>query len=671
LKTVLSIKVSDIIQTILKKDNNYHLSLFSENEINALRKRVVTKTIRGKETPFVKCVVRNKNIQLKPKEIVRQLYARRLLNEYGYPPERLAFEHKISFERKRKSMDIVIFDKDHPNTEYIIVELKKPKLQDGKDQLRLYCHATNAQIGVWTNGEKISHYRHKERNYFEDLSHIPYANQKWSDVLTERWVIADLIKNDKLRKECKSLKELILEMEDEVLANVNVDIFEEVFKLIFTKLYDEMESRRNEKRQLEFRNYGHPEFELKTKIQKLFEKARNRWEGVFTDNTKIELTPSHLSICVASLQDVKFSNSNLDLMLEAFEYLINKTSKGEQDQYFTPRYVIDMCVKMLNPTEHEAMIDTAAGSCGFPIRTYFYVCQQIHKAEGINDSSLFNAAKAHPRVKNYVKDKVFAIDFDVKAVQVGRTLNLIAGDGQTNVLHLNTLNYERWYERTDKDREWIDTYYASWKRLKGMRTGKDNRYFGFDVLMTTPPFVGDIKRLRIPKYDLAKKKDKIGRNILFIERNLDFLKPGGRMAMVLPQGRFNNKSDKYIREFIADRSRILAVVGLHGNVFKPLMRTKPRVLFLQKWTDDNGICPHQDDYPIFFATILEPSKDNSNDKIYLIKNYNGITEEFIKFAKKEKLSFFDSSSFDKVECHALLEGLEVTEVMLSDILKHK
>ncbi|RKZ47806.1 MAG: SAM-dependent methyltransferase [Candidatus Parabeggiatoa sp. nov. 3] len=662
------IKVIDIIQTILK-NSNYRLSLFSENEINALCKRVVTKTVRGKETPFVKCVVRHKDIQLKPKEIVRQLYANRLLNEYGYPLERLAFEHKITFGRQKKSADIVIFDKDCPNTEYIIVELKKPKLQDGKDQLRSYCHATNAQIGVWTNGDKISHYRHKERNYFEDLSHIPYANQKLSDVLTERWMIADLIKNDKLRKERKSLKELILEMEEEVLANASVDVFEEIFKLIFTKLYDEMESGRNEKRQLEFRNYGNTQFELKTKIQKLFEKARNRWEGVFADNTKIELTPSHLSICVASLQNVKLFNSNFDIVDEAFEYLINKTSKGEKGPYFTPRYVIDMCVKMLNPKEHETMIDTAAGSCGFPIQTYFYVRKQIHEEEGISDTHLFTAAKAHPRVKEYVKNNVFAIDFDEKAVRVGRTLNLIKGDGQTNVLHLNTLDYECWHERTDDDLEWIDTYYAGWKRLKGMRTGKDNRIFGFDVLMATPPFGGDIKRPRIlAKYDLAQK-NKMGRNILFIERNLDFLKPGGRMAVVLPQGRFNNVLDKYIREFIAARSRILAVVGLPGNVFKQQLRTKTSVLFLQKWTDGNGICPRQDDYPIFLATMLEHSQNNSSNKIDIIKNYNSIAEAFIKFAKKEKLSFFDSSPFDKMEYHALLEGLEVTEVMFN-ILEH-
>ena len=135
------------------------------------------------------------------------------------------------------------------------------------------------------------------------------------------------------------------------------------------------------------------------------------------------------------------------------------------------------------------------------------------------------------------------------------------------------------------------------------------------------------------------------------------------MAIVLPQGRFNNASDKYIRDFIAERCRILAVVGLHGNVFKPHTGTKTSVLFVQKWDDE--LCPKQDDYPIFFATMRKPSKDNSGEKIYvkdkngeiLLDRHNhfivdhdlynhdgmtqdGIAEAFIEFAKKEGLSFF-------------------------------
>ncbi|MBD3328124.1 N-6 DNA methylase, partial [Candidatus Peregrinibacteria bacterium] len=475
----------------------------------------------------------------------------------------------------------------------------------------------------------------------------PKASEKLSDILSERWYIKDLIEKDKLVTERKSLKDLILEMEDEVLANAGVDVFEELFKLIFTKLYDELESGRTQSRPLEFRNYGDTETELKEKIQNLFNNAKRKWEGVFSDDDRINLTPSHLSICISSLQDVKLFNSNLEVVDDAFEYLINKSSKGEKGQYFTPRYVIDMCVKMLNPQENETMIDTAAGSCGFPVHTMFHVWEQIMQDEGLDKSHLFTLEQKPSRCEDYVKNNVFAVDFDEKSVRVARTLNLIAGDGQSNVLHLNSLDWERWDDRV-KDEDWQTTYHEGWFKFIKYRAKKnENHDFNFDILMANPPFAGDIKESRIlSKYELGKKSNgkyqsKVGRDILFIERNLDFLKPGGRMAIVLPQGRFNNSSDKYIRDFIAERCRILAVVGLHGNVFKPHTGTKTSVLFVQKW--DDKLCPKKEDYPIFFATMQEPSKDNSGDKIYLRK------KDFEQFQIQPETPVPEQQEFDMAE----------------------
>lgn len=658
-----------ILSKILK-DSDYKLTQFSESKVKALEGKITSKENKsGKQDFYTTCLVRSKEIKLTPEEIVRQLFLMVLIEDLGYPIKRLELEYGVVFGREKKRVDICIFDKDNPTAAYILVELKKPKLKDGKEQLKSYCNATGAPIGVWSNGEQISFYHRKDPNYFEDIPSIPKATEKLSDVLSERWTIDDLIKNDKLINQKKSLKDLILEMEDEVLANAGVDVFEELFKLTFTKLYDEMESGRDKKRHLVFKNYGDTESELKAKIQDLFDKAKRKWEGVFSDDAKIQLTPSHLAVCIGSLETVKLFNSNLEVVDEAFEYLINKSSKGEKGQYFTPRYVIDMCVKMLNPKEDETLIDTASGSCGFPVHGIFYVWEKIMNEEGLNKSHLFTAEKKPARCENYVQEKVFAIDFDEKAVRVGRTLNLIAGDGQTNVLHLNTLDFERWDEKT-KDEDWLDIYSEGWKKLKKLRTKKDDNHdFDFDCLMANPPFAGEVKESRIlAKYELGKKENgkyqtKVDRDILFIERNLNFLKQGGRMAVVLPQGRFNNSSDKQIREFIAERCRILAVVGLHGNVFKPHTGTKTSVLFVQKW--DEKLCPKLDDYPIFFATMQQPSKDNSGEKIYVknadgtpkldthkhlivkhdLFNHDGLTkdgiaEAFIEFAKKERLSFF-------------------------------
>ncbi len=711
----------------LLKDSAYRLDQFKDEQIESLESAISLKDGGKKPTLYVTCIVRGKPIKLTPEEAIRQLYLLVLRDDLGYPIGRMAVEYEVTFGREKKRADICIFDRDKTTTPYILVEIKKPKLKDGKEQLKSYCNATGAPMGIWTNGQQISYYHRKDPNYFEDIPAVPSAYEKLSDILSERWTIDDLVKLDKLVNERKSLKDLILEMEDEVLANAGVDVFEELFKLIFTKLFDEMESGRDKKRYLVFKNYGDTESELKSKIQDLFEKAQGKWEGVFPEAAKVELTPSHLAVCVSSLEKVKLFNSNLEVVDEAFEYLINKSSKGEKGQYFTPRYVIDMCVKMMNPQERETLIDTASGSCGFPVHGIFHVWEQIRRELGDPISHLFTTEKKVGRYEEYVREKVFAIDFDEKAVRVGRTLNLIAGDGQTNVLHLNTLDYDRWFEKTgdDKnpgDRAWQDVYGEGWKRLRKLRAVKnDNRDFQFDLLMANPPFAGDIKETRIlSRYELArsvsfekigkvdpadpnivdatgrvpsfpealnasqeviyemadgtyrkvkvKHQNNVGRDILFIERNLQFLKPGGRMAVVLPQGRFNNASDKALREYLAEHGRILAVVGLHGNVFKPHTGTKTSVLFIQKWNDDpavGSLCPKAADYPIFFATMREPSKDNSGDKIYraapdgqplldshghlIVKhdlfNHDGLTkdgiaEAFAEFAKKENLSFF-------------------------------
>ena len=460
MEETIKMNLSDIL-----KDSNYKLTQFTDEQEQALEEKITTRENRGKMTPYVTCLVRKKEVRLTPEEAVRQLYLMKLTNDYGYPIDRMELEYAVSFGRQKKRADIVLFDKDKVTAPYIIVELKKPKLRDGKEQLKSYCNATGAPIGIWSNGDSISFYHRKDPNYFEDIPSIPREDQKLSEILSERWTIEDLIEKDKLVTERKSLKDLILEMEDEVLANAGVDVFEELFKLIFTKLFDEMESGRNRSRHLEFRNYGDTESELKTKIQLLFDQSKKKWEGVFTDDSKIMLTPSHLSVCVSSLQDVKLFNSNLDVVDEAFEYLINKSSKGEKGQYFTPRYVIDMCVKMLNPHIDETIIDTAAGSCGFPVHTIFHVWEKILEAKGLDKSHLFTLEEKPVECLDYVRDKVFAIDFDEKAVRVGRTLNLIAGDGQTNVLHLNTLDWERWDEKTE-DEDWQDVYFEGWRKLK-------------------------------------------------------------------------------------------------------------------------------------------------------------------------------------------------------------
>ena len=675
---------------LIKADGKYDLTIFSSEAVDRIEARISEK----KDKHFLKCLKRNKDIQVKPEEIVRQLMLDKLLKEYNYPLDLLAVEYSVNFGTEKKYADIVILNKADKTSVYCVLEIKKHKGRDGKEQLKSYTHATGSPLAVWTNGVEIDYYERLNPNYFEPLSDIPKAAETIDDVKNEVFTYLELMQKDRLAIERKSLKKLIEEIEDEVLSNAGVDIFEEVFKLIFTKLYDEMQSsddrvqierdikkeqkqkhnlsdkqilqnltddnidNTNEYRQLEFRSRGDAHH-TKDVINKLFKKAKQKWGGIFEEGEPLRITDeNHLQICVGFLQNVKLFNSNLQVIDEAFEYLVNKSAKGEKGQYFTPRNVIDMAVYMLNPQPHETMIDTACGSCGFTVHTLFNVWAKLVN-QGKANFHNFSNQKLTTEQKDYV-DKVFGIDFDEKSVRVSRTLNMIAGDGRTNVLHLNSLDYSRWEEKL-KDDNWCRTYLQGYYRMLDLAKNRQNpKQFNFDMLLANPPFAGDIKDTRlIANFAIAdkngKRMSKLSRDILFIERNLDFIKDGGRMAIVLPQGRFNNTSDAKVREFIMDRARLIAVVGLNGNTFKPHTGTKTSVLFVQKWHDKTN--PKVDDYPIFMAVSKNSGKDNSGQEIYevdesgerLLDQHNHliqkhdlkqIADEFEVWAKEHKLSFW-------------------------------
>ena len=662
-----------ILENHMTGDVGRALSLMSDDEIATLEKRVSERTGRL----YVRCLKRNKEVRVTPEEVVRQLWLDRLTTQYDYPLSRIRVEDPVVIGRDAtKKADIVITDEQRPDALYAVIEVKQVKAKDGKEQLRSYTNATGAPLAVWSRGAETIVWNRKDPNFFVEIAEFPTASQTIASIVNQPWTIADLVakeaERNAKREQARTLRDLIVDLENEVLANAGVDVFEEVFKLIFIKLFDEMECHRGRYTHLRFRNNDTASL-VKSGLGQLFDEAKKKWPGVFAKDDRIRLSPEHLQICVGSLEEWKLFNSNLDVIDDAFEYLVNKTSKGEKGQYFTPRWVIDMCVKMLNPGEAESVVDTAAGSAGFTVHTMFHVWRAIMDDLGEPQSHLFTMDAKPARCTDYVREKVFAIDFDEKSVRVARCLNLIAGDGETNVLHLNALDWRSWADTARED-DWNDAYAQGWQRLRRLRASKDDREFGFDVLMANPPFAGDIKQSAILNpYDLAhnakgRLEKAVGRDLLFIERNLDMLRPGGRMAVVLPQGRFNNASDKRLRDYIMERCRVLAVVGLHPNSFKPHTGTKTSVLFVQKWNDDvdlGPLCPKRDDYEIFFATQQRASKDNSGDKIYErdpeggplrdahghfivahdLFNHEGLTrdgiaEAFVEFAKKEALSFF-------------------------------
>ena len=329
------------------------------------------------------------------------------------------------------------------------------------------------------------------------------------------------------------------------------------------------------------------------RINHLFRQAANEWKGVFDENDKIKLQKEHLNVCLAPLERKRFLGSNLRIMDDAFEYLLPTEAKKKKGQFFTPRFVIDMCVRMLNPKRNEYVLDPACGSAGFLV----HAMEWAYPADSPDEMEL--------RKSRYASRYLRGVDFEEQAAKTSRALMLIAGDGHTNIFgpDVDTLNPRTWYRNPSGKSlmESLKRYNLTREPIPAdeLFNDEDNgwKYFeelNFDIILSNPPFTGEVKvRDQLMHYQLAKpalkrakdKQPKEERDVLFIERIIKMLKPGGRAAIVLPQGKFNNSSLAFIREWILRKARLIAVVGLHGNTFKPHTGTKTSVLFIQKYSD--------------------------------------------------------------------------------------
>jgi len=524
-----------------------------------------------------------------PEEIIRQLWVYKLIYQYDYREDEIELEKSVQFgtEVSTKAADIVVYTDNTKTTPKVIIETKKPKRKDGIEQLKSYLNAEGSPVGVWSNGsDSIILYRPYPKDFDDTLSDIPKRGQEPKDVLEAKRTLAHL-KND------FNFKKIVQDLEELVLADSGVDEFNEIFKLIFAKIWDEKEAEETRSnKEVEFSKAIDPEITYE-RINKLFHKSCEEWPGIFEEGENIKLRKDHLQVCIGPIEGVRVLGSNLRIMDDAFEYLLPPEAKKKKGQFFTPRHVVEMCVRMLNPTRREYIIDPACGSAGFLVHAMNW-CYPAKSSE-----------QREIRKSRYASKYLWGIDFEARAAKTSRALMLIAGDGHTNIFgpDVNSLDPRTWYA-TPSGHQLMNSLRNTARLLTRSipasepLTDEDNawNYFHelkFDLVFTNPPFAGEMKdKKMLAKYDLAKpalkraknKAAKEERDVLFIERVLRLLKPGGRAAIVLPQGKFNNSSLAFIREWILRKARLLAVVGLHPNMFKPHTGTKTSVLFVQKYT---------------------------------------------------------------------------------------
>lgn len=526
-----------------------------------------------------------------PEEIVRQLWVYKLMRQYDYQADEIDLEKSVRFgtEVGTKAADIIVYTDATKVTPKIIVECKKPKRKDGIEQLKSYMNAKGAPVAVWSNGDdRVILYRPYPAQFDDTLFDIPRRGQAPKDVLEASKTLLQLDRDFNFKKIIQGLEEL-------VLADSGKDEFNEIFKLIFAKIWDENEAlERRPGKVVEFRKSIDPEITY-DRINNLFHKACEAWPGIFKEGEDIELAKRHLQVCVGPVERVRLMGSNLRVMDDAFEYLLPTEAKKKKGQFFTPRHVVEMCVRMLNPKRTEYVMDPSCGSGGFLL----HAMDWCYPAKDNEQREL--------RKHKYAAKYLWGIDFEQRAAKTSRALMLIAGDGHTNIFgpDVSSLDPRTWFENASGQALMHGLRQArlTAKKIPEGETLKDDdkawEYFDelrFDVILANPPFAGEMKdRKMLSHYELAKpalkragddKAPKEERDVLFIERILKMLKPGGRAAIVLPQGKFNNSSLAFIREWILKKARLLAVVGLHPNTFKPHTGTKTSVLFVQKYTQE-------------------------------------------------------------------------------------
>jgi type I restriction enzyme M protein len=259
---------------------------------------------------------------------------------------------------------------------------------------------------------------------------------------------------------------------------------------------------------------------------------------------------------------------------------------------------------MLNPQTDKLILDPACGSGGFLLNSMDFIREYAQK-------EYEDVIEAYRVWHDFAKDNVYGIEINDQIARVCKMNMIIHDDGHSNIISVDTL------QEIDKTQ----------KIHKGFK--KNN----FDLILTNPPFGATVKLSEKPyleNYSLGKGKKTQKTEILFIERCLDFLKPGiGTMAIVMPDGILTNSSLQYVRNYIMQSTQILAVVSLPQFAFSHFGAVvKSSLLFLRKIDvgEDLG------NYPIFMA-IAEHIGYDSTGRKDPINDLDKIYKEYQTFLK--------------------------------------
>lgn len=577
--------------------------------------------------------VSGEQVKATPEEVEAvQVFSRILVEDYDYPKELLhtrpQYRVKVrpSDTIKEYPVDIAVFtDKNHTDdTIHIIVECKKKNRKDGRSQLENYLTLSKAYLGVWFNGEE-SFYIHKIEKegkvYFEEIPNIPKYGQRLEDV--GKFCRKDLEATHNLKPQFKAIRNYLAAnavgvTRDEVIA-------QQLINLIFCKIYDEKFT--DQDAVVTFRaGIDESDKDVADRIKNLFIDVKDKYKEVFDKNDAITLDDKSIVYVVGQLQNFCLIDADRDVIADAFETFIDHALKGGQGQFFTPRNVVRMMVEILDPDTDDYIIDPACGSGGFIIESLRYVWRKLDEKAKLKN---WNFENLYEEKKEFAIEHIRGIDKDYFLAKVAKAYFAILGDGRGGVF-------------CDDSLEKPDNWHPSTKQKISLKK--------FTMVLTNPPFGSKIPvsgEEKLSQYDLAHKykqdkktgewtqdklADKEAPQILFIERCLQLLDDNGKMAIVLPDGVFGNESLGYVRRWLIDKVRIVAIIDIPLETFMPNTNTKTSILICVK-SKNIPI-----DYPIFMCVAEKCGHDRRGKEI-IEDDISQIPEEFRKWAKMNNFSW--------------------------------
>lgn len=610
--------------------------------------RVIT-IPEGKISDYIDGKFRNDT----PEEYVRQNIEKRLVNEHKYDRKYIAVEHTIVVGSRKPRADIVIFSNDKPERTqeniHIIIECKKEsvdpsnKKKDGIDQLISYMSACpNCEWGMWTNGKHKEVYRkvidEKGRFKFDDFNDIPSADGKIEEI--------DRPKRQTLKSAVEdNLLFVFKTCHNHIYVNDGMQkqpAFFELLKVIFCKIEDE----KNIPNPLEFyamsgeRSNPDGQLTVSKRIGNIFKGVKSKYASIFDPNDEIKLKPRSLSYVVSELQKYSLLNTHIDIKGKAYEELVGANLRGDRGEFFTPRNVMHMTIEMLTPKVSERILDPACGTGGFLVIAMNKIIsdledllvQQIGKPR--REWSDSDKSNYQERVKEIASSYFFGFDINPDLVKATKMNMVMNNDGSGNIFQTNSLL---------PPHEWEADFRAELAKALGIKESalRNAGTIGlFDVVVTNPPFGSKIP-IKDPhileQYNLGHiwERDKVDRDRwnmtgrlqssvppeqLFIERCIQFLRPGGRLGIVLPDSILGAPGLGYIREWLIQKTRIVASIDLHADTFQPRNGTQTSVLILQKKTPE---MIHEEErtgqmanYPIFMAMVDRIGHDKRGNPIF-------------------------------------------------------